>query len=119
MPEVLSLFRASGFVTAIVSGGTTEFLRPWTREVYGIPPNLVVGTNFKMRWAEDRLAILPEIDLIDDGPGKPVGIGRFLGCHPQAAFGNSDGDYEMLASVTGRPGRRLGMIVHHDDAEAE
>ncbi len=119
MLEVLALFRARGFVTAIVSGGTIEFLRPWTLRIYGIPTDLVVGTNFKMRWADEKLTILPEIDLVDDGPGKPVGIGRFLGRHPQAAFGNSDGDYEMLAYVTGRPGRRLGVIVHHDDAARE
>ncbi|WP_424812592.1 HAD family hydrolase [Roseococcus sp. YIM B11640] len=119
MLEVLALFRARGFRTAIVSGGTVEFMRPWTERIYGVPPEAVVGTTFQMRFENGRLLRLPQIDLVDDGPGKPVGISRFLGRMPQAAFGNSDGDYEMLQYVTGAPGRRLGMIVHHDDAERE
>lgn len=119
MLEALALFRARGFRTCIVSGGTVEFMRPWTERIYGIPRENVVGTTFQMRFENGRLLRLPEVDLIDDGPGKPVGISRFLGRRPQAAFGNSDGDYEMLQYVTSSPGRRLGMIVHHDDAERE
>lgn len=119
MLDVLALFRARGFRTCIVSGGTAEFMRPWTEHVYGIPPENVVGTTMGMRFENGRLLRLPEVDLIDDGPGKPVGISRFLARVPQAAFGNSDGDYEMLQYVTSGPGRRLGMIVHHDDAQRE
>ncbi len=119
MLELVGLFRARGFRTCIVSGGTVEFMRPWTGRIYGIPPENVVGTTFQMRFENGRLLRLPQLDLVDDGPGKPVGISRFLGRRPQAAFGNSDGDYEMLQYVTSAPGRRLGMIVHHDDAERE
>ncbi|MBR0649620.1 haloacid dehalogenase-like hydrolase [Roseomonas terrae] len=119
MLEVLSLFRARGFRTCICSGGTVEFMRPWTGRTYGIPPANVVGTTLQMRFENGRLVRLPELDLNDDGPGKPVGISRFLGTLPQAAFGNSDGDYEMLQYITEGSGRRLGMIVHHDDAERE
>ena len=123
MLEALALFRARGFRTCIVSGGTTEFMRPWAERAYGVPPEQVVGTTFKLRYAlhEGRgdLLTLPEIELIDDGPGKPAGISRILGRRPVAAFGNSDGDYEMLEYTTTGPGRRLGVIVHHDDAERE
>jgi hypothetical protein len=119
MLEVLALFRARGFRTCICSGGSVEFMRPWTGRVYGIPPANVIGTTLQMRFENGRLLRLPEVDLVDDGPGKPVGISRFLGSVPQAAFGNSDGDYEMLEYVTAARGRRLGMIVHHDDAERE
>lgn len=119
MLEVLALFRARGFRVCIVSGGTAEFMRPWTERIYGIAPENVVGTTMQMRFENGRLLRLPEVDLIDDGPGKPVGISRFLARVPQAAFGNSDGDYEMLQYVTTGPGRRLGMIVHHDDAQRE
>jgi phosphoserine phosphatase len=123
MLEALALFRARGFRTCIVSGGTTEFMRPRAERAYGVPPEQVVGTTFKLRYAvqEGRgdLLTLPEIELIDDGPGKPAGISRILGRRPVAAFGNSDGDYEMLEYTTTGPGRRLGVIVHHDDAERE
>lgn len=123
MLEVLSLFRTRGFRTCIVSGGTTEFMRPWAERTYGVPPEQVVGTAFRLRYgvAEGRgtLTTLPEIDLIDDGPGKPAGISRAFGRRPIAAFGNSDGDYEMLEYATTGPGRRLGLIVHHDDSARE
>ena len=123
MLEVLALFRARGFRTAIVSGGTTEFMRPWAEQVYGVPPDQVVGTTFKLRYevrgGRGDLLTLPEIEVIDDGPGKPASISRILGRRPVAAFGNSDGDYEMLEYTTTGPGRRLGVIVHHDDAERE
>lgn len=123
MVEVLMLFRARGFRTYIVSGGTTEFMRPWAERVYGVPPDQVVGTTFKLRYevAQGRgeLLTLPEVEFIDDGPGKPASISRFIGRRPVVAFGNSDGDYEMLEYTTTGPGRRLGVIVHHDDGERE
>jgi phosphoserine phosphatase len=123
MLEVLALFRARGFRTCIVSGGTTEFMRPWAERTYGVPPEHVVGTTFKLRYevrdGRGELVTLPEVELIDDGPGKPAGIARILGRRPIAAFGNSDGDYQMLEYATTGPGRRLGLVVHHDDAERE
>jgi phosphoserine phosphatase len=123
MLEVLALFRARGFRTCIVSGGTTEFMRPWAERVYGVPPDQVVGTTFKLRYevtqGRGELLTLPEIEFIDDGPGKPASISRIIGRRPTAAFGNSDGDYEMLEYATTGPGRRLGVIVRHDDAERE
>jgi phosphoserine phosphatase len=123
MLEVLLLFRAHGFRTYIVSGGTTEFMRPWAERVYGVPPEQVVGTTFKLRYeviqGQGELLTLPEVEFIDDGPGKPAGISRLIGRRPIAAFGNSDGDYEMLEYTTTGPARRLGVIVHHDDGERE
>jgi phosphoserine phosphatase len=123
MLEVLALFRARGFRTCIVSGGTTEFMRPWAEQVYGVPLEQVVGTAFRLRYemvqGRGELLTLPQIEFIDDGPGKPAAISRILGRRPIAAFGNSDGDYEMLEYTTTGPGRRLGVIVHHDDAERE
>jgi hypothetical protein len=123
MLELLAYLRASGFKTFIVSGGGIEFMRPWTERIYGIPPDQVVGssikTKFQMKDGHPDLFRLPEIDFIDDGPGKPVGINAHIGQRPIAAFGNSDGDIQMLqwASLSG--GRRLGLIVHHDDAARE
>ncbi|MFT5769591.1 MAG: phosphoserine phosphatase, partial [Lysobacterales bacterium] len=100
MLEVLSYLRANGFETWIVSGGGIEFMRPWVEEVYGIPPNQVVGssikTHFEMRDGNPVLIRDPEIDFIDDKEGKPVGINKFIGRRPIAAFGNSDGDLQML-----------------------
>ena len=123
MLEVLALLRAHGFRTSIVSGGTTEFMRPWAEQAYGVPPEQAIGTTFKLRYevmqGRGELLTLPEIELIDDGPGKPAGISRSIGRRPIAAFGNSDGDYEMLEYATTGPGRRLGVIVHHDDAGRE
>jgi hypothetical protein len=102
MLDVLALFRARGFRTCIVSGGTTEFMRPWAERVYGIPPEQVVGTTFKLRYevqgGRGDLLTLPEIELVDDGPGKPAGISRILGRRPIAAFGNSDGDYHYFGT---------------------
>jgi phosphoserine phosphatase len=123
MLEVLAYLRASGFTTAIVSGGGVEFMRPWTERVYGVTRDRVVGstikTRFEMRDGRPELFRLPEMDFIDDGPGKPVGINRQLGMRPIAAFGNSDGDLEMLQWATLSGGRRLGVIVHHTDGERE
>lgn len=123
MLEVLAYLRANGFSTWIVSGGGIEFMRPWTEDVYGVPPAQVIGssvkTRFDIRDGKPVILRLPEIDFIDDKAGKPIGINRFIGGKPVAAFGNSDGDFEMLEwnSAT-RPGA-LSMIVHHDDAERE
>jgi phosphoserine phosphatase len=123
MLEVLAAFRARGWRTCIVSGGTTEFMRPWAEHAYGVPPAQVVGTTFKLRYerrqGRGELLTLPELDFNDDGPGKPAAISRILAQRPRAAFGNSDGDYEMLEYTTTGEGRRLGVIVHHDDAERE
>jgi hypothetical protein len=123
MLELLAYLRANGFKTFIVSGGGIEFMRPWTERVYGIPPEQVVGSSIKTEFKIDKggpvLIRLPVIDLIDDGSGKPVGINSHIGRRPIAAFGNSDGDFQMLQWATAPGGRRLGLIVHHTDAERE
>jgi hypothetical protein len=123
MLEVLNLLRANGFKTYIVSGGGIEFMRPWTEKIYGIPPEQVIGssikTRFEMKDGKPVLQRLPEIDFIDDGPGKPVGIYKFIGRRPIFAAGNSDGDLQMLQWVTGGKGARFGMIVHHTDEKRE
>jgi phosphoserine phosphatase len=123
MLELLDYLRANGFKTWIVSGGGIEFMRPWTEDVYGIPPEQVVGstikTQFEMRESGPVLLRLPEVDFNDDKAGKPVSINRFIGRRPIAAFGNSDGDLQMLQWTTSGPGRRLGLIVHHTDVERE
>ena len=123
MLEVLAYLRANGFKTYIVSGGGVEFMRPWAERVYGIPPEQVVGSRGRMKY-EVRggvpvLARLAEIDLVDDKAGKPVGIQQAIGRRPTIAFGNSDGDFEMLEWTTTAPGPRLGVIVHHTDADRE
>jgi phosphoglycolate phosphatase-like HAD superfamily hydrolase len=123
MLEVLSYLRANGFKTFITSGGGIEFMRPWVERVYGIPPEQVVGSRAKMKYEVRNgtpvLARLAEIDLIDDGPGKPVGIQQVIGRRPIMAFGNSDGDFQMLEWTTGAKGPRLGLIVHHTDDKRE
>jgi hypothetical protein len=123
MLELLAYLRANGFKTFIVSGGGIEFMRPWTERVYGIPPDQVVGssikTKFQMRDGRPELFRLPAIDFVDDGPGKPVGINAHIGQRPIAAFGNSDGDIQMLQWATKSGGRRFGLIVHHTDAARE
>ena len=123
MLELLAYLRANGFKTFIVSGGGVEFMRPWTERVYGVPPEQVVGssikTKFEMRDGRPELFRLPEINFIDDKAGKPAGINEFIGRRPIAAFGNSDGDLEMLQWATMSGGVRLGLIVHHTDAERE
>ncbi|QRM57467.1 haloacid dehalogenase-like hydrolase (plasmid) [Sinorhizobium sp. BG8] len=119
MLELLAYMRASGFRTYIVSGGGIDFMRPWADKVYGVPPEQVVGssgeTKFMVRDGVPILMRLPEINFIDDGPGKPVGIHQHIGRRPIAAFGNSDGDFEMLEYATRGEGRRFGLIVHHTD----
>jgi phosphoserine phosphatase len=123
MIELLGFLRANGFKTFIVSGGGIEFMRPWTERVYGVPPEHVVGssikTKFQMRDGRPELFRTAELNFIDDNVGKPVGINEYIGRRPIAAFGNSDGDLEMLQWTTMAGGRRLGLIVHHTDAERE
>ena len=124
MLELLAYLRANGFKTFIVSGGGIEFMRPWTEPVYGVPPEQVVGssikTRFEMRDGRPTLFRLPEVNFIDDKAGKPVGINAHIGRRPIAAFGNSDGDLEMLQWTTVAGDRpRFGLVVHHTDAERE
>lgn len=123
MLELLAYLRANGFKTYIVSGGGIEFMRPWTEKVYGVPPEQVVGSSIKLKYelrdGKPVLARLPEVDFIDDKGGKPVGIQKFIGRRPIMAFGNSDGDFEMLEWTTSGSGPRFGLIVHHTDAERE
>ena len=120
MIELLALLRANGFKTYIVSGGTVEFMRPWTERTYGIPPEQVVGTSFltTFKLGNDGKPVLlrqPKIDFIDDGPGKPVGIQKFIGRRPLLAFGNSDGDQQMLQWTAAGEGARFMGLVHHTD----
>ena len=123
MLELLDYLRTNGFKTFIVSGGGVEFMRPWVQRVYGIPPEQVVGSTIKvkyeMRGDQPVLLRLPQIDFIDDKAGKPVAINKFIGRRPIAAFGNSDGDLEMLQWTTAGKGPRFGLIVRHTDAERE
>jgi hypothetical protein len=123
MLELLAYLRANGFKTYIVSGGGIEFMRPWTEQVYGVPPEQVIGssikTQFEMRNGGPVLMRLPEADFIDDKAGKPVGIQKFIGRRPIAAFGNSDGDQQMLEWTAAGEGARLMLLVHHTDATRE
>lgn len=128
MRELLAYLRANGFKTFIVSGGGIEFMRPWAERVYGIPPEQVIGSSLKMKYElRDGVPVLvklPELNLNDDKDGKPVGIQQHIGRRPILAFGNSDGDFQMLEwTTTPRNAEdktpRLGLIVHHTDAERE
>ena len=123
MLEILTHLRSNDFKTFIVSGGGIEFMRPWAEKVYGIPPEQVVGssikTKFEIRDDGPVLVRLPEMKFIDDKEGKPVGINSHIGRRPVAAFGNSDGDLQMLQWTTAGPGMRFGLIVHHTDSERE
>jgi len=123
MLELLTYLRENGFKTFIVSGGGVAFMRPWTEGVYGIPPEQVVGSRIAQEYVvqdgEPVLLRKPEIAFIDDKAGKPVGIQDHIGRRPIFAFGNSDGDYQMLEWTTAGTGRRLGLILHHDDATRE
>ncbi|MBX9625119.1 MAG: haloacid dehalogenase-like hydrolase [Gemmataceae bacterium] len=123
MLEVLAFLRANGYKTFIVSGGGAEFMRVWADKVYGIPPEQVVGTMFKMEYQlkGDRpdLCILPEVMLVDDKGGKPVGIEQVMGRRPVMCFGNSDGDLQMLQWTTIGRKPSFGLIVHHTDAVRE
>ncbi len=124
MVEVLDYLRANGFKTFIVSGGGIDFMRPWAPAAYGIPREQIVGSSgvVEFRLLKDRKSEMfktAKVDFIDDGPGKPVGIYRNIGRRPIIAFGNSDGDLQMLQYTTSGSGARLGLYVHHDDAERE
>jgi phosphoglycolate phosphatase-like HAD superfamily hydrolase len=123
MLELLAYLRANDFKTFIVSGGGVEFMRPMTEKVYGIPPEQVVGstieTKYEVKDGKPVLMRLAKIDFIDDKAGKPVGINKFIGRRPIAAFGNSAGDREMLGWTGAGSGARLMMLVFHDDAERE
>jgi phosphoserine phosphatase len=123
MVELLAYLRANGFKTFIVSGGGIEFMRPWTEKVYGIQPEQVVGssikTQFEVRDGKPVLVRLPEVNFIDDKAGKPVGINQHIGRRPIAAFGNSDGDQQMLEYTQGGGYARLMALVHHDDGARE
>ncbi|MFN2203022.1 MAG: HAD family hydrolase [Caldilineaceae bacterium] len=121
--QLIRFLREHDYRTYIVSGGGVEFMRAWSQDVYGIPPEQVVGSSaktvFEMRNGRGVLVQLPEIDLVDDGPGKPVGINKYVGRRPTIAVGNSDGDMEMLQYATTGDGPSLGVYIHHDDAERE
>lgn len=123
MLELLAYLRANGFKTFIVSGGGIEFMRPWTEKIYGIPPEQVVGSSgglkYELRDGVPVIVKTPELAHNDDKAGKPVGIQRHIGRRPLMAFGNSDGDFQMLEWTTAGKGPRLAMIVHHDDAVRE
>jgi len=123
MLELLAYLRANGFKTYIVSGGGIEFMRPMTEAVYGVPPEQVIGSSIKTRYemqdGKPVLMRLPKVDFIDDKAGKPVGINMFIGRRPVAAFGNSDGDRQMLEWTGAGDGARLMMLVFHDDSERE
>ena len=123
MLELLRYMRANGFKTFIVSGGSVEFMRAYTERTYGIPPEQTLGTRqkaaFELKGKLTETQMLPQIEFINDGSGKPVNIEALIGRRPIAAFGNSDGDFQMLQWTSTAPGRRLSMIVHHDDAVRE
>jgi hypothetical protein len=123
MIELLAYLRANGFKTFIVSGGGIEFMRPWVEQAYGIPPEQVVGSSGKTSFSLDGnrpvILKLPTVEFVDDGPGKPVGINRFIGRRPVFAAGNSDGDLQMLQWTAAGSGARFCLYVHHTDAERE
>jgi phosphoglycolate phosphatase-like HAD superfamily hydrolase len=124
MLELLAYLRANGFKTFIVSGGGVEFMRPWTERVYGIPPEQVVGSSGEVKFqtgadGKPVLTKLAKIEFVDDGPGKPAGINRFIGRRPIFAFGNSDGDQQMLEWTAAGDGARFMALVHHTDAARE
>jgi phosphoserine phosphatase len=121
--ELLAYLDANGFKTFIVSGGGIDFIRGYAEKTYGIPPERVIGSSIKTRFELQNgkavLIKLPELNSIDDGPGKPVNINLHIGRRPILAFGNSDGDLQMLQYTAAGPGRRLMLLLHHDDKERE
>ena len=123
MLELLAYLRANGFKTFIVSGGGVDFMRPWVEKAYGIPPEQVVGSSLAVKFesgdGEPVLVKGAKVEFIDDGPGKPVGINRFIGRRPIFAFGNSDGDLQMLQWTIAGAGARFAGLVHHTDAVRE
>jgi phosphoglycolate phosphatase-like HAD superfamily hydrolase len=124
MLELLQFLRNNGYKTYIVSGGGIDFLRAWSEQVYGIPPEQVVGSSLKAKYVWEnnipQIEKLPEMNFVDDGPGKPVGIYQHIGKVPIIAVGNSDGDYEMLQYTTFSKGyEKLAILIHHTDNERE
>jgi phosphoglycolate phosphatase-like HAD superfamily hydrolase len=123
MLELLAYLRANGFRTYIVSGGGVEFMRAFAEEVYGVPPEQVIGSTIKTRWevrdGKPAIVRLPELDFVDDKTGKPLAIERIIGRRPIASFGNSDGDLEMLQWTAAGDGARLCLLVHHTDGKRE
>ena len=123
MLELLTYLRANGFKTYIVSGGGIEFMRVFAEEIYGVPPEQVIGssikTEFELRNGTPALVRLPELNFVDDKAGKPVAINQHIGRRPIAAFGNSDGDLQMLQWTTAGSGARFALLVHHTDEERE
>ena len=123
MIELLTYLRDNGFKTYIVSGGTADFMRPWVMKAYGIPPEQVIGTTFVTRFQQNNgrpeLMLEPTVERIDNGPGKPAGIYKFIGHKPILAFGNSDADLQMLQWCASAPGATLAGIVHHTDGDRE
>ncbi|SDP59773.1 Phosphoserine phosphatase [Phyllobacterium sp. YR620] len=122
--ELLAYLRDNGFRTFIVSGGGVEFMRVFADKIYGVPPEQVIGSSGVVKYqlgadGKPELMKEPKVEFIDDGPGKPVGINRFIGRWPIMAIGNSDGDREMLEYTTAGSGARLAVYIHHDDAERE
>jgi phosphoserine phosphatase len=123
MVDLLAYLRANGFQTWIVSGGGIEFMRVFAEQAYGVPPQQMIGSSLELKYelrnGQPVLLQQPKVAFIDDKAGKPVGIHKAIGKRPIAAFGNSDGDFQMLEWTTSAPGARLGVLVHHDDAERE
>ena len=123
MQELLVHLRSNGFKTFIVSGGGIEFMRVWAQQSYGIPPEQVVGSVVEVKYGlvdgKPALTRLPKVAFVDDGPGKPVGIYRAIGRRPIFAFGNSDGDWQMLQWTAAGDGPRFMGLVHHTDAVRE
>lgn len=123
MLELIGFLDDNGFTTYVVSGGGVAFMRPWVQQTYGIPPDRVIGsrikTTYEVRDGKPLLVRMPQADFVDDKEGKPVGINEHIGRIPLAAFGNSDGDFQMLEWTTAGRTPGFGLIVHHDDAERE
>jgi phosphoglycolate phosphatase-like HAD superfamily hydrolase len=123
MIELLAYLRSNGYTSYIVSGGGTEFMRPWTQKAYSIPPERIIGSTIKSKFVDVngqyRIIGLPELEWINDGTNKPLSIQHQIGRRPVIAFGNSDGDQDMLLWTTGAPGPRLGGIIHHTDGVRE
>jgi phosphoglycolate phosphatase-like HAD superfamily hydrolase len=118
MLELIDYLRDHDFKVFIVSGGGVDFMRPWAEHIYGVPPERIVGTRIKLQYENSdapALRRLAGIDFVDDRSGKPVGIQQMIGRRPIAAFGNSDGDFEMLEWTTTGSGPRFGLIIHHTD----
>jgi phosphoglycolate phosphatase-like HAD superfamily hydrolase len=123
MIELLAYLRANGFKTFVVSGGGVEFMRTFAEQTYGIPPEQVIGSTgqleFELRDGKPVLIKLPEVEFVNDKEGKPISIQRFIGRRPIAAFGNSDGDLQMLQWTAAGSGPSFCLYVHHDDSDRE